>query len=234
MGDRALGTRPDAEPRAEDPRRRVRRALWGAFHAAWGMPALFFLRFGRLDAYAAGVTVAMAALCLLMAVGFHFADRRDVHATRAATGGFLDRIGSLWLLACFFCPLLNWLLRELTASSLSGASWRRIFWIRVFITALPPLLCAASLVRYVEGRAARIQIPLLLLVTALPLSTTYWMLRDLRAGARPVQVVTDGRGTCGSPQLGDLSAELCAEFPDAGRFDALFLAHSRRLFPLTR
>lgn len=212
----------------------VRRALWGAFHAAWSLPAIFFLRFGHLDAYAAGFTVAGVALCLLMAVGFYFADRRDVHATRAATSGFLDRLGSLWLLACFFCPLLNWLLRELTASSLSAESWRRIFWIRVLVTAIPPLVCAASLVRYVEGKAARLQIPLLLVVTALPLSTTYWMLRDLRAGARPVHVMTDGRGTCGSPELGSLGAELCAAFPDPGRFDALFLAHSRRLFPRVR
>lgn len=212
----------------------VRRALWGAFHAAWGIPALFFLRFGRLDAYAAGFTVAMIALCLLMAVGFLFADRSDVHATRATNGGLLDGLGSLWLLACFFCPLLNWLLRELTASSLSGESWRSIFWIRVLITAGPPLICAASLVRYIEVKAARIQIPLLLVVTALPLSTTYWMLRDLSAGARPVHVLNDGRGSCGSPELGTLSPELCAAFPQGGRFDALFLSHSRRLFPLAR
>lgn len=212
----------------------VRRALWGAFHAAWGMPLLFFLRFGRLDAYAAGFTVALVALCLLMAVGFHFADRREVHTKRAATGGLIDRMGSVWLLACFFCPLLNWLLRELTASSLTAESWQRIFWIRVLITAVPPLVSAASLVRYIERQSARIQIPLLLVVTALPLSTTYWMLRDLRAGARPVHVVTDGRGSCGSQELGTLSPELCAAFPNPGRFDALFLKYSRRLFPLAR
>jgi hypothetical protein len=182
-----------------------RRELYQWLKAAGGAavltPALFYLRFGEISAFAWGFTVFLVALCLLVGVGYYFSARADAHAftlgenqTRvAARGGWMDRVGAFWLLACAFGSFFGWMLAN--AFTLTADNWRWLYWGRVGLSVGLPVLTAFSLLRYVRGRNAPLMLALLLCVTALPVWSCWATMHDLYSGPAPlvVNAITAGR-----------------------------------------
>ena len=162
-------------------RRVIRQCLVAAAEFAVGIPALFYLRFGRVGPLGWGTTVFFVVYLLLCAVGLYFRPRVEYHSPVPLRGDWLDRVGAFWLVGCAFGPLLGWFFTTGTIP-VTQASWHWLYGTRVFLAAVVPAALALPLTRYVRGRSARVALPLLVLVTLLPVSTAMNASLDLWEG----------------------------------------------------
>jgi hypothetical protein len=160
-----------------DLRRAIRGWLISAVCSAVLVPALFWLRFGRVDGLAWGLTVFLVVYCLLVAFGLFFLNRPAYHTPIAPRGDWLDWVGAFWLMACAFGPFFGWILTS--AFPLTQDNWRWLYAGRVFLSVVLPVLTALALLRYVRGRGALIMLVLLLGVTALPIWSAWAVGQDL-------------------------------------------------------
>jgi hypothetical protein len=142
------------------------------------IPLIFFLRFGHVGPMGWGLTVFLVVLSLLISVGIFFRGRPAYHTPVGVRGGWLDRIGALWLVACAFGPAFGW---ALTAFPLTHSTWRWMYGGQVLLAVVLPSVTALPLLRYVRGRGAPIMLALLIGVTALPVWSGWAALRDLTA-----------------------------------------------------
>lgn len=161
-------------------RKDIRRWLSGILWSFLLIPLLFYLRFGIVGPIGWGTTIFFAALCLLIAVGLHFLNRREYHTPVELKDDWADRIGSLWLLSCAVGPLIGWVLSSLFI--LSIANWQWLYCGRVFFSIVLPVVTALPLLRYVRGKGTAIMLAILLGVTALPIWSGWATLRDLYTG----------------------------------------------------
>ncbi len=158
---------------------------------AFAVPALFFFRFGRLDAFGIGLT----AFLLLLVLAIEFIPRlnekygRETAAIKVERGRF-DGLGVIWLLAILFAPLTVWGISQLTP--LTPENWRVVLGAQVCIGLVLPCICVLPLIRYVRGPAAAYAILILFVGTAFPASFTVPQSLDLFKGAQWEQVtITD-------------------------------------------
>lgn len=167
-------------------RRVIRRCLVAAAECAALVPAIFYLRFGRVGPLGWGTTAFFVVYLLLCAVGLYFGPRAEYHTPVRLRGDWLDRVGAFWLIGCAFGPFFGWIL---TTGSIpvTPSSWQWLYGLRVLFAAAVPAALALPLTRYVRGRSARVALPLLLLVTLLPVSSAMNASLDLWEGpsARP-------------------------------------------------
>lgn len=180
-----------------DNRKLVKEFLIGAAWWTVATPAMFYARFGVLDWFAISVTIFVVVLHLLFALGLRFRTKTQYHTEVPLKGGLADRIGAFWLVACGLGPFFGWLCTAI----LTESSWRWQYFARGFFAVVLPIVTAAPLVRYVRGRAALISAPLLLLITALPVWSCWWVIGDLHDGPRASRAVIvrdseTGRVTC--------------------------------------
>ena len=77
----------------------VRQFVIGAILAWIVIPAIFVYRFGAVTDLGWGFTIAASVFCVLVAVGLHFGNRRDLHSPVQPRHSWLDRLGTFWLLA---------------------------------------------------------------------------------------------------------------------------------------
>jgi hypothetical protein len=169
----------------------ARKFLLGAAWAAVLAPLLFYLQAGEVSAFGWGFTVFLVALCLLVALGFYFADKPAYHTEVEYKNDGLDKIGGLWLMACAMGPFFGWLAANLF--TLTETNWRRAYLARAFLSVGLPVVTGLPLLRYARGKAAPLVVALLLAVTALPALSCYWTLRDLRAGTITQTIPYKGR-----------------------------------------
>lgn len=148
--------------------------------AAVLVPVLFYMNFGEVGDLGWGMTVFCVAYCILAAVGLYFGARPEYHTTVQLRGGWADRVGAFWLVSCAFGPFFGWVLTSVFP--ITVASWRWLYGLRFFLSAGLPLLTALPLLRYVRGKAARVALPLLVLVTMLATWSVMNVSRDLLAG----------------------------------------------------
>jgi hypothetical protein len=160
----------------------VRMFLLGAVEMSILLPLLFYLRFGIVDWFAIAFTIFMDVLCLLIALGFFLQNRTAYHTSVALKSNLGDRLGAFWLVACAFGPFFGWLLTA-PAYLLTVGSWRWLFSARVCLAVVAPLITAIPLLRYARGKAALIALPLLFVVTSLPILSCVWVIGDLHDGA---------------------------------------------------
>lgn len=160
--------------------RAARRWLLRAAGSAVVVPLIFYLRFGRVVPLGWGLTVFFVALCLLVSAGTYFSTRAEFHTPVGARGGWADRLGAFWLVACGLGPFFGWVLAS--AVTLTAANWRWLYWGRVGLSVGLPLATALPLLRYARGRGAPLMLALLLCVTALPCWSAWWTVRDLLDG----------------------------------------------------
>jgi len=150
--------------------RAIYQYLIGAVQLAVMVPLLFYIRFGDVGPIGWGVTVFFVAYVLLVALGLYFQPRTEYHTPVVAKKNWSDKIGAWWLMACAFGPLIGWFATSGTIPITTG-SWRWLFGIRFFSTIMLPILCAVPLVRYVRGKSTLIALPLLVMITLLPVTT---------------------------------------------------------------
>jgi hypothetical protein len=218
-----------------DNRQLVKRFLLGALWSAILTPLLFYLKFGTVGWFASGFTIFLVVLCLLFAVGFSFHNKADYHTDVPMERSIADRMGAFWLVACAFGPFFGWII---TAFPPTIGSWKWQYLARAFLSVILPVITAVPLIPYARGKAALIAIPLLLVVTALPISSCLWVLADLQEGPETVT----GTGTV-IVAIGDPHEEIkktIAEIPcsvsrpgfSIKRSRATWLKHTRRILKL--
>jgi hypothetical protein len=172
--------------------------LKAAGWAAVAVPVLFYLKFGEVSAFGWASTIFLVALCLLIGVGFYASARADAHPENqtpvvASQGGWMDRVGAFWLLACGLGPFFGWALASVF--TLTAGNWRWLYCGRAGLSVGLPLLTALPLLRYVRGRSAPLALALLLGVTALPVWSAWATMRDLWSGTTILRV----KGAAGRP-----------------------------------
>ena len=168
-------------------RRVIRQCLLGAVEAAVITPALFYLRFRAVGPLGWGTTVFFVAYLLLTAIGLYFRPRTEYHSPVPLRGDWLDRIGAFWLVGCVFGPFIGWIITS-GAFPITQNTWQWMYGLRVFFAAALPIMLALPLLRYVRGKSALIALPLLVVVTLLPVSTAMNVSLDLWEGASVRQV----------------------------------------------
>jgi len=144
------------------------------------IPTAFYLRFGRVGPLGWGLTVFFDVLCLLWAIGLYFRPRTEYHSPVKLRGDWADRVGAFWLVACAFGPFFGWAVTE--ALPITQSSWRWLYGIRTFLSAVLPVLLALPLTRYIRGKSTLVSLPLMIGVTLLPFSTAIPSMQDLIEG----------------------------------------------------
>lgn len=170
---------PKSDP--EENRRSARAFLIAAAQAAVFVPALFYLQFGEVNAYALSFTGFLVVLCLLVALGYSVPDKPEQQTTAAVRRGLPGRAGAFWLVACAFGPFFGWLA---TAPEfvVTEQNWWWRYIVRAALSVGLPVLTAVPLLLYARGRYWYVVLLLLLGVTALPVWSGVNTLLDLREG----------------------------------------------------
>ena len=180
-------------------RKAILRLLIGAVEATVLVPLIFFLQFREVGPLGWGTTVFFVAFCLLSALGLYFAPHTEFHTPVALKGDWADRVGAFWLVACVFGPLFGWGI--IAVFPLNASSWRWIYGTQVFLAAGLPLVTALPLTRYLRGKATLIALPLLLIITSLPVMTAANTSRDLLEGPTTRLVQPSGSGEKATTEL---------------------------------
>lgn len=143
----------------------------------------FWAEFGYIPTFAIGFSTFLAAFQVLLIVGFRFADRTDVHTTVKPKNDKFDELGSWWLMACVFGAFFGWLAGNMV--SLIPDQWRVVMTVKVFFTIVVPVVTMVPNLRYISRNSAFIQIPLLTVVTMLPVLIGTGALISLITGVIP-------------------------------------------------
>ena len=147
------------------------------------MPLFFYLWFGEVGGLGWGLTVFLVAWFLFSAVGLVFGAKPQYHTAvsprRGAWGGRTGSAGSGWSPAQFG-PLLGW--GVTAAAGLTAGDWRWLYGARAALAIGLPVVTAMPLLRYARGRAALLVLPLLVLVTLLPVASAFRATQDLLEG----------------------------------------------------
>jgi hypothetical protein len=167
----------------------IRQLLVRAVVFAVLVPLLFYLKFGEVGPLGWGTTIFFVVYCLLAATGLYFLPKPEYHTPVALHGDWADRLGAFWLVSCAFGPFFGWILTSILP--LTAASWRWVYGLRVLLAAGLPLITALPLTRYLRGKAVLVALPILLIVTLLPIWSAVNVSRDLWEGTvvRQVQSV---------------------------------------------
>lgn len=167
-------------------REAIRRMLAAALLSAVLVPLLFYLRFGVVGPLGWGMTVFFVVYCLLAAIGLYFLPRPDYHSPVPLRGDWVDRLGAFWLVSCAFGPFFGWILTS--ALPLTVTSWHWLYGLRVLLAAGLPLITALPLTRYLRGKSILVALPILLVVTSLPIWSAVDVSLDLWEGPTTRQV----------------------------------------------
>lgn len=151
-------------------RRVIQQCLLGAVEALALTPFLFYLRFGRVGPLGWGTTVFFVSYLLLTATGLYFRPHTEFHSTVPLRGDWRDRVGAFWLVGCTFGPLFGWIITS-GVFPITQNSWHWLYGFRVLLAAVVPIVLALPLTRYVRGKSTLVALPLLVLVTLLPVSS---------------------------------------------------------------
>ncbi len=169
----------------ESRQRAIRDCLYSIVPLTVLIPFIFYIRFGMIGPLGWGLTVFFDVYCLLWALGLYFLPRTEYHTPVKPRGDWMDRVGAFWLVGCAFGPFFGWVV---TAWPLTTSSWHWRYELRVLLAAGLPILLALPLLRYARGKSSLVGLPLLLVVTLLPVSTATGSIRDLLEGPEVRQV----------------------------------------------
>jgi hypothetical protein len=171
--------------------RATRQLLLAAVESAVLVPLLFYWRFGEVDGLGWGMTVFFVVYCLLAAIGLYFRPRTEYHTPVRMRGDWADRVGAFWLVSCAFGPFLGWVVTS--AFPITVTSWRWLYALRVILAVGAPLVTALPLTRYLRGKATLIALPILVVITLLPIWSAVNVGRDLWNGPVVRQVQSNNQ-----------------------------------------
>ena len=164
----------------------IKNTLIGVIVVSTLIPALFYLSFGEVGPVGFGLTVFLVTATLLVRVGQYANERESFYAPSNAIiirDDWLDKVTFTGLVFFVLGPLIGLFVSSSTALPPSEASWRWQYGIRVFLAIVIPLVTAVLiLVFHVERRTLLVYLPVVLLVTALPVSSAVRPLMDLCVG----------------------------------------------------
>jgi hypothetical protein len=179
-------------PVGADKRQAARQDAWrmllGALAVILTVPLIFWLQHGVVNGFAWGVTAFLAAICLLAAVGIYFSPLSKYHTPVRLRGNWSDIIGSFWMVSCVVSLAVSWFVTA--ATTITADSWESVYRYWVAISILLPLVTAAPLFRYLRGRSILVGLPLLLIITFIPVWTAAGAAYDLWYG--PVEQLLPG------------------------------------------
>lgn len=164
----------------------IRNLLVAAASFAVLVPLLFYMEFGEVGPLGWGMTIFFVVYCLLAATGLYFLPRPEYHSPVAPRGDWVDHLGAFWLVSCAFGPFFGWVLTSILPLTVS--SWRWVYGLRVLLAAGLPLITALPLTRYLRGKAILVALPIMLIVTMLPIWSAVNVSRDLFEGPIVQQV----------------------------------------------
>lgn len=167
-------------PGKDSRQQAIRQWLLGAAESLVLIPLLFYLRFGEVGGLGWGTTVFFVAYCLLAAVGLYYQPQTEYHTPVQLRGDWVDRVGAFWLASCTFGPLFGWIITS--AFPITVDSWRWLYGLRALLAIGLPLITALPLTRYLRGKAIWVAMPLLIILTLLPIWSAVDVGRDLWAG----------------------------------------------------
>jgi hypothetical protein len=208
--------------------------LLGALWAAILTPLLFYLKFGSINWFSIAFTIFLVVLSLLFALGFFFQTRKEYHTEVPMERSLADRIGAFWLVACAFGPFLGWMV---TAIPPTEASWKWQYLSRAFLAVILPVITAVPLVPYGRGKAALIAIPLLVVITALPILSCVWVLGDLYEGPARVAVYDESNdevvwAISGNGTNGTIDDNIAKQIPSRFRGEVMWLRHTGKILSM--
>lgn len=172
----------------ESQKTAIRQFLFGAVMCAILLPTIFFLRFGEVGPLGWGTTVFFVMYCLLTALGLYYRNRPDYHSPVHPRGDWLDWLGAFWLVSCVFGPFFGWVVTSVFL--ITAGNWRFLYLFRVLLAVGAPFITAIPLTRYLRGKAVWVGLPLLIVVTMLPVLSAVKVSQDLWEGPVIQQVQT--------------------------------------------
>jgi hypothetical protein len=158
----------------------IRQLLVSAVLFAALVPLLFYMEFREVGPLGWGMTIFFVVYCLVSAIGLYFLPHPEYHSPVALRGDWADRLGAFWLVSCAFGPFFGWILTS--ALPITVTSWRWVYGLRVLLAAGLPLITALPLTRYLRGKAVLVALPIMLIVTMLPIWSAVNVSRDLWEG----------------------------------------------------
>jgi hypothetical protein len=127
---------------------------------------VFWLEFGEIPGLAYGFGVFLVVLQILMIIGLRFADRPGIDMENHVKYRWIDLIGAWWLVACAFGAFIGWVAGYLAQAY---PRHKEVFHIaRIVFTIVIPVVTMLPNFRYIRKNAAFIQIPIIIIVTLLP------------------------------------------------------------------
>src|SRR5262249_20806153 len=120
------------------------------------------------------------------------------------------RIGAFWVVACAFGPFFGYVVTS-PVFPLTEKNWRWLYGIRIFLAVVVPFVTALPLLRYARGKAALMALPLLVAITALPIWSCWWTMRDYKEDVKAARVLVAGKQR---DSAGKNSGELTCTFKD--------------------
>jgi hypothetical protein len=168
-----------SSPRKELP-------FWpGFFLAAVILPAVFWLRLGRINGYSIGVV----SFFLLLMLAIQFVPRMG-DKLEAETGGRLpsadvkpsrfDFLMVIWLLSVPFAPLAMWSMGSLW--EVNRDNWQIELGLKTLISIVIPCVCVLPMFRYARGAAAPYALLIMAVGTSFPVLTGLASATDLVRG----------------------------------------------------
>lgn len=127
---------------------------------------LFWLQFGVVDGFAWLIAIIAAGFQILLVIGLRHKDRLN-DGPYVRGNATLDMIGALWLVAVVFGAVIGWFTGSL-AESIPPLTIP-LHAVTVLLTIILPFLTSLPNYRYVNGSRAIIMLPMLLILTALPM-----------------------------------------------------------------
>lgn len=169
-------------------RHTMKNTLIGVIVLSTAIPALFYLSFGEVGPIGFGLTAFLVCATALVGLGRFANDRGSEYSPSSAIiirDDWLDKVtfaGLVWFLVG---PFFGLFISSSTAFPPTESSWRWQYGIRVLFAIVMPLVTAVLiLVFHVERRALLVYIPVVLLITALPVWSGARPLLDLYRGPR--------------------------------------------------
>jgi len=128
----------------------------------------FWLEFGELGGFAYGFIIFLAVFQVLMVIGFRFRNRTEYQVKGPSTLSIWDKIGGFWLIACAFGAFFGWVSGSVGASIVPDYK-AAFYYLAAFFSIVLPVVTMLPNLRYLSGKTMMIQIPLLTVITILPM-----------------------------------------------------------------
>lgn len=158
------------------------KGLIGLLLIAVLIPAVFLLRFGRVDGYG----IAFTAFLVMIGAAVEYLPAATDKAAAQYPGPhpvkprWYDKLGVVWLLAIPFAPFFTWILRNMV--DIDQSNWTWVLGTSAFFCVVVPLVCVLPMLRYIRRGTAGMALTILAIGTGFPVATGAGSAYDVVSG----------------------------------------------------